>query len=308
MILRTARITRCIAFVLLAAVRTSCVNATPGRITTHKGGYWKKLVIEHRINGLTVTLLTYYNSQPNGPVMSEIENHGKFEQDSLSRNGLVWFEHSDYSGLSFTSVRHLVKLRSRQIGYSKVKRLAGWPSDIHPFIYSPKFIPTKPPKYYAGKTTSNIQPLKRVGTDVFEGHRCLILQQLGLNLGNAGTRVDRFWWSIHGHIIWKEVDTIYPPANSPNPPKRSVTYLKWVRPMRRTPAQVFRFPAGTKVIVPGIIGNLKVPAGGTKIKPPSPLSPYIGVDLGPALSYFERTKGTPNEIHFYEPGHVPKNK
>jgi hypothetical protein len=239
--------------------------------------------------------------------MSEIESHGKFEQYSLSRNGLVWFEYANYSCLSAKALIDLVKLRSQQIGYSRVRCLAGWPTDIHPLPFSPNWIPTPPPTYYVGKTVSKIGLLSKVGTDVFEGHKCLILQQRALNLGSVGKRIDRFWWSVRNHIIWKETDTDYPPPNSANPPTRHYIYLKWVRPMRRKPAQVFRFPATTKVVIPGILGNLLAPPGGIKIKPPATNNPYIGVDLKPNIQYLENVKGTKNEVHYYKPGHVPKN-
>lgn len=266
--------------------------------------YWKRLIVSHRFHGYSITTLTYYSTDPHGPIMSEDLQHGEMSQYLLAPNGmsgLLWDEAGNMANLDFFSVVKLVKLRSQQIGYTTVKKLSGWPADIHPFVASPHFKIPAPPRLYASKILQSASPLKRVGAAVFEGHQCLILQQPAIKLGSEGNMTDRFWWDVHTHFIWKEEDTIYPPPSSPNPPSRQVTYVKWVRPMKRSPADVFKFPTGTRVVVPGILGNLPVPPGGLKIKPPLSSSAYLGLSFTAQLRYLESVKGTKNEVHYTVP-------
>ncbi len=298
---------KCLAAPMLLTACFATLKAAKAAAPQHKVTYWKKLIVSHRMDGITIVTLTYYSSMPNGPVMSESLLNGKFSQYLLAPHGmggLFWTEAGNKAALNIFSLVKLVKLRSSQIGYNRVKQLSGWPSDIHPFTLNPNFKPAPPPPFYASKTTASIGSLKKTGAAVFEGHKCLILQQHSQNLGNAGKQIDRFWWDVQTHYIWKEEDIIYPPANSPTPPTRRVTYVKWVRPMKRTPAEVFRFPAATKVLVPGILGSLAVPPGGIKVKPPASRS-YLGCDLSPEIRSLESVKGTKNETHYALPGHVP---
>ncbi len=243
--------------------------------------------------------------------MSEVLQNNTMVQDLLAptgMSGMIWDEAGGVANLDFFSLVKLAKLRSKQIGYNHVKQLSGWPADIHPFVVSPHFKAPPQPRFCASKVPKSVSSLKRVGSAVFEGHHCLILQQSARNLGSVGNMVDRFWWDVHTHYIWKEEDTIYPPPSSPNPPSRQVTYVKWVRPMKRPPADVFRFPAGTRVVVPGILGNLPVPPGGIRIKPPADSSPYLGLSFTAQLRYLESVKGTKNEIHYTIPKPDAKHK
>ncbi len=248
--------------------------------------YWKKLIISHRFSGLTITTLTYYSTSRSGPIMSEELVDGKMKQYLLApcgMSGLFWDETAKKASLGFFSIVKLVKRRSHEVGYGTVKMLSGWPKGIHPFTFSPNFKPPRPPRYYPSKVASAISRLKNVGNTVFEGHKCLILQHKAKDLGNSGKMICRFWLDIRTHFIWKVEETIYPPANSPRPPSRDTTYVLWVKHMKRPPVEVFRFPAGTTVIVPGILGNLDVPPGGIKMKPPHGINQYLGVDMNPQI-------------------------
>lgn len=302
-----------VAFLTAAPLVVVNFNAACARTTLKPHGnvrYWKRMIVTHRFNGAEITTLTYYSTDPHGPIMSEALQHGKMSQFLLAPNGmsgLLWDEAGNSANLDFFSVVKLVKLRSQQIGYAKVKKLSGWPADIHPFVASPHFRIPAPPRFYASEIPKSVSSLQRVGASVFEGHQCLILQQPAIKLGSAGNIIDRFWWDVHTHYIWKEEDTNYPAPNSPKPPSRQVTYVKWVRPVKRSAVDVFRFPAGTRVVVPGILGKLPVPPGGIKIKPQGDSSAYLGLSFTAQLRYLESVKGTKNEVHFYKPGHVPKH-
>ncbi len=286
------------------ASATAAQAAPPQKVT-----YWKKLMVSERLNGLTIVTLTYYSSDPNGPIKREDFKNGKFTEDLLAPHGMggtVWVNDKNTFGLTSNALVRLVRLRSRQIGYAKVRRLAGWPLNLHPFPFSPYFIFGPMPLYGAGKIAHSISSLKKIGTDVFEGHKCLVLQDDAKDLGNAGKMVQRFWWDEQTHFIWKETDTTYPSVHSPNPPSRSVDFVKWVQPVKRSPAEVFRFPASARVVVPGILSGLPVPPGGIKMKMIPGGNPYIGASLAPMIKYLERVKGTQNEVHVIRPKGSPK--
>ncbi len=271
--------------------------------------YWKKLIVSHRVNGLTITTLTYYSSNPNGPVLREQLEHGKFTQDLLAPHGMdgpVWVNDKNTFGLTFNALVRLVRMRSRQIGYAKVRQLAGWPLDLHPFPFSPYFVLERQPPYSAGKIAQSISSLKKFGTDVFEGHRCFVFQEHPRVVGTSGKIVERFWWDEQSHFIWKATDTLYPPTDSPKPPSRSVDIVKWVHPMKRSPSEVFRFPASARVVVPAILGNLPVPPGGIKITTVPGGNRYIGASLASMIRHLESEKGTKNELHVLRPKGSPQ--
>lgn len=286
------------------ASTTAAKGAPPQKVT-----YWKKLMVSQQSNGYADTSLTYYSSDANGPLMREDLENGKFTQDLLAPHGmrgLFWVSYKNTFGLAFNALVRLVRLRSRQIGYAKVRELAGWPLDLHPFPFSPYFNFGPKPLFRAGKTAQSIASLKKVGTDVFEGHRCLVLQERAKDLGDTSKMVKQFWWDEQTHFIWKETDTTYPSVHSPNPPSRSVDYVKWVHPMKRSPSEVFRFPASAHVVAPGILGDLPVPPGGIKIKTIPGGNPYIGASLAPMIKHLERVKGTKNEVKVIRPKGSPK--
>ena len=307
--MKISTVVKCITVVLLVVTSIAAAIAGPTSKRQTNITYWKRLMVTRRFHGSTITTLTYYSTDPHGPIMSEDLQHGEMLQDLLAptgMSGMLWHETGNVANLDFFSLVKLVKMRSREIGYNRVKKPSGWPADIHPFVVSPHFKVPAQPQFYASKVPNSIASLTRVGSAVFEGHHCLILQQAAIKLGSVGNMVDRFWWDVRTHYIWKEEDTIYSPPSSPNPPSRQETYVKWVRTMKRTPAEVFKFPADTRVVVPGILGNLPVPRGGMKIKPPVGSNTYLGLSFTAQLEYLESVKGTKNEIHYTIP--KPDNK
>ncbi len=275
--MRTCRLTHhlCLALVLYFLTPLICANAA---VTTTSITYWET---KTEFNGPSqYSSLDYFSSNPLGPHVQIYILNGKSTVQFIQENGIKWVIISHIAKIDMPDLVARIKVLIKRLGKKRVKQLSYWPVEEHdyPFNKHTYFQPYISTGMYL-KNANDLKPARHAN---YLGHPCVVLKSPG-DPGDNGTDHFEYWMDLHTHMIWR-VDYIFVPARgNAAPPSRQTSRILWMKGISRIPAQLLRFPSGTRVIVPACMGNIKVPTGGTRMHLP-PDAAYLGFSLKPVLA------------------------